>query len=213
MGGRDGHKKQKSRWEQLKQITGKVNSSKITKNILEFADNFHPFGNALSSGNNIITASLARPPIQEQKQKIIELLENKKIIVIVDDMDRMETSEILDTFRLIKSIADFPNITYILSLDRDLVCKNLTDFQKSRGEAYLDKIIQHPIFLPIPSPETLINMISKKITRHLSDPMGVKFDNERWNELNYKYLRTQIRTPRQAVRLAQRPRPVAILWL
>ena len=51
-------------------------------------------------------------------EKTKELLEsalvevNKKIVIIIDDIDRLTNSQIRDVFQLVKQVADFPNIIY-----------------------------------------------------------------------------------------------------
>ena len=46
-----------------------------------------------------------------------------KIIVILDDIDRLTNSEIAQVFTLVKSLADFDNFIYILSFDELIVTK------------------------------------------------------------------------------------------
>jgi hypothetical protein len=70
-----------------------------------------------------------------------------KIVVVVDDVDRLESAEAREVFRLVRAVADFPNTTYLVAFDRAPL-----DFDGQRGpdiaRSYLDKIIQVPIFLP-----------------------------------------------------------------
>ena len=65
-----------------------------------------------------------------------------RIMVLVDDIDRLEPQEILAVLRLIKAVADFPAITYVLAYGRDAVAQAVA---KSTcvldGDAYLEKII------------------------------------------------------------------------
>lgn len=84
---------------------------------------------------------------------------NRKVVVIVDEVDRLEIAEVREVFRLIKAVADFPNTTYIVAFDRapiDLDGNQRDDIARS----YLDKIIQVPIFLPEPEPVDLRRMLT-----------------------------------------------------
>lgn len=84
---------------------------------------------------------------------------NRKVLVVVDDVDRLEIAEVREVFRLIKAVADFPNTTYIVAFDRapiDLDGHHREDIARS----YLDKIIQVPIFLPEPEPVDLRRMLT-----------------------------------------------------
>lgn len=71
-----------------------------------------------------------------------------KIIVIIDDMDRLNDEEIRKVITLVKSLADFKNFIYILSFDKDIVAKSLDTLQSDKGDKFLDKIVQIPINVP-----------------------------------------------------------------
>lgn len=88
--------------------------------------------------------------LQEHKNRIHRILEEQKqkIIVIIDDLDRLSSDEIVAIFQLVKSLADFPYMIYLLAFDRDIVVKALEDVQKGNGNAYLEKIVQMPFELP-----------------------------------------------------------------
>ena len=87
--------------------------------------------------------------LQGQKQALQDKLNDykKKIIVMIDDLDRLSSDEIVAIFQLVKSLADFPYMIYLLAFDRDIVVKALED-QKGNGNAYLEKIVQMPFELP-----------------------------------------------------------------
>lgn len=88
--------------------------------------------------------------LQGQKQALQGKLNDyqKKIIVMIDDLDRLSSDEIVAIFQLVKSLADFPYMIYLLAFDRDIVVKALEDVQKGDGNAYLEKIVQMPFELP-----------------------------------------------------------------
>ena len=73
---------------------------------------------------------------------------NCKIIVIIDDIDRLKRDEIGQIFTLVKSLADFKNFIYILSFDKTIVGKSLKRHYAGKGNKFLDKIIQIPIVVP-----------------------------------------------------------------
>lgn len=55
--------------------------------------------------------------LQESKNQIIKKLKDEKIkiIVSIDDIDRLSEEEIVAVFQLVKSLADFPNTIYVLA--------------------------------------------------------------------------------------------------
>ena len=70
------------------------------------------------------------------------------MLIVIDDIDRLNTSQICRIFQLVASVADFPNTMYLLIFDKEIVVRSLEEVQKGRGEDYLEKIIQMPINIP-----------------------------------------------------------------
>jgi hypothetical protein len=74
---------------------------------------------------------------------------NRALVVVIDDLDRLEPAEIVEVLRLVRSVADFPKITYVLSYDQDIVSHAVeVATQVSDGHAYIEKIVQ--ITVPVP---------------------------------------------------------------
>ena len=74
-------------------------------------------------------------------------LKQQKIVIVIDNIDRLNKLEIKEIFQLVKSLADFKNIIYILSFDKEIVLKSLDDYVSS-PDIFLEKIIQIPINIP-----------------------------------------------------------------
>ena len=109
--------------------------SSISKTLRTFSD-------LLSSNPNGI-------PLDDLKSKVSEHLRetNQKIVVVIDDVDRLDPDEIRMMMKLVRSIADFSNIIYILCYDDEIVEKALTT-NEYRGHDYLQKIINLPVRVP-----------------------------------------------------------------
>ncbi|MEZ7729113.1 P-loop NTPase fold protein [Granulicatella sp. 20925_1_28] len=90
------------------------------------------------------------PSLEETREELKKELGkiNNKIIVVIDDIDRLTHKQIRDIFQLVKQVANFPNIVYLLSMDRDIVCDALNHEPQINGHEYLDKIIQIPMEVP-----------------------------------------------------------------
>lgn len=71
----------------------------------------------------------------------------KKVIVVIDDIDRLSHEEIVNVFKMIKMNADFPNFTYLLAFDRRIVEDALCE-KNIPGAEYLEKIVQVGINIP-----------------------------------------------------------------
>ncbi|MCQ4144167.1 P-loop NTPase fold protein [Vogesella sp. AC12] len=97
---------------------------------------------------------------QKQTESIADLRQSAKstlgalqfkTVVFIDDLDRLPPNEVNELFRVIKAVADLPNIVYVVAYDRAIVASALDSFHKDKGEAYLEKIIQLPYRLPKPT--------------------------------------------------------------
>lgn len=88
---------------------------------------------------------------------------DKKIIIVIDDLDRLADTDIQEIFQLVRSIADFKNTMYILAYDNEIVTKALDKIQKDKGERYIEKIVQVPIVLPKLNEATLKKIFLEKI--------------------------------------------------
>lgn len=88
-------------------------------------------------------------PLEALKSTISASLKESdhKIVVVIDDVDRLDPSEIRMVMKLVRSIADFPNVIYILCYDDKIVEKALST-DEYEGHEYLQKIINLPIRLP-----------------------------------------------------------------
>ena len=95
------------------------------------------------------------PPegFEARKKKLEELLKKDRFqrVVFIDDLDRLPVDELQEMFRVIKSVANFPNVVYVLAYDREVVSTGLDKFHPGRGELFLEKIVQMPVALPVPT--------------------------------------------------------------
>lgn len=107
----------------------------------------------------------SEPTIYDIKKQISDLLIkiDKKIVIFIDDLDRLNKSEVLQIFSLIKAVADFPNVIYVLSCDKKVLCDILGVGQGINGEQYLEKIVQLQVDLPIPAWQNMREMLLKGI--------------------------------------------------
>lgn len=92
-----------------------------------------------------------------------------KLIVYIDDIDRLNDKEINQIFQLVKLLADFDNLIYILSYDHNVVKSALESSQKNYAEEYLEKIVQMPITIPNPSHLRLECFIESELKTIIGD--------------------------------------------
>jgi len=123
--------------------------------------------------------------ILKQKEFVINLLikQNKRILIVIDDIDRLSNEQIRQVFQLIASVAKFPNMIYLLVFDKDIVIKALEKVQEGEGEDYLKKIIQMPIQIPDIPKEKLRQVFFNRLTSILNEFKDISFQQSRWQRL------------------------------
>ena len=70
------------------------------------------------------------------------------MVVLIDDIDRLEPAEIREVVRLVRLTSDLPNVIFLLAYDRGHVAKSLGT-SESEGLRYLEKIVQVSYQLPL----------------------------------------------------------------
>lgn len=87
---------------------------------------------------------LAKADVFARKAAVTEALRDfgHPIVVIVDDLDRLQDDELRSIFQAIKAVADFPGTSYLLAYDPKRVAKAFDD------EHFVEKIVQ--VAYPIP---------------------------------------------------------------
>lgn len=93
---------------------------------------------------------------------------DKKLLVIIDDIDRLSQSEMRQIFKLVKINTDFPNTIYVLSFDEKVVACNLEEQSGVSGRDYLNKIVQISFNVPHVKQHKINEFLLKEIDRVLS---------------------------------------------
>ena len=66
----------------------------------------------------------------------------KKIIIFIDDVDRLDSEELTELFCLVRNISPFPNMSYILAYDKEYVATQLQKKFDKHTYRYMEKIVQ-----------------------------------------------------------------------
>lgn len=123
---------------------------------------------------------------KEIKADLEEKLEkfDKRLIFIIDNLDRMNSNNVLFLLTLIETLFKLPKITYILAYDKN----RLNDIFKDNrlNLKYLEKIINKEIFMPILDRDTLEDCIENLINIYnynLQNPKVVKLICKRFTNI------------------------------
>ena len=160
--------------------------SKLLDYVAQFLSEIEPYlglGKILAKlfGKHMEERAKRNRDIQAIKQKIISKLkkQKQKIIVVIDDIDRLNNSQIRAIFQLVNSLAGFPNMIYLLAFDREIVVRALQEEQKCDGEEYLEKIIQVPFDIP-EADKTLVNAVFFERLTNIIFAEQYNLDHEYW---------------------------------
>jgi predicted KAP-like P-loop ATPase len=125
----------------------------------------------------------------------------KRILIIMDDIDRLPAPEIRQIFSLIKSVADFPLVTYLVAFDKEIVGTALQEVQGFSGESYLEKIIQVPLELPTIQSDSLRDLFLEKLLSVFGQTPPDNYDGVYWGNVYHEGIKPLIKNPRHIVRL------------
>lgn len=117
-----------------------------------------PFADLIGTGiekfGDAAGSAFPSTSLSKRKAELVEALRllPRRIVVFVDDLDRLEPREASEVLRLIRAVADFPNVIYVMSYDVEVVSQTLQKaLQVDDGKAYLEKIVQ--VSFKVPRPE------------------------------------------------------------
>lgn len=113
--------------------------------------------------------------------KLAEL--DRPLVVVIDDIDRLNTNEIRDIFKLVRLTASFPKIIYLLAFDRLRVEQALTDSGLD-DRSYLEKIVQLSVNVPPVQSAVLLSQLGRALSEALDDLGDIQpFDGGRWQDI------------------------------
>ncbi len=168
----------------------------------------HTLTGGLTQGVGVISAALKKreKPLEALRGEIEDLLarQDRKLVVFIDDIDRLTPGEIRDVFRMVKAVANFPNVIYLLAFDKGVVSQALDAPPNLSGADYIEKIVQFDIALPKPDTHGVFILFTQRLDQIIAQNHldATRLDRDRWTLLYHKFLKKLMITPRQAVRLS-----------
>lgn len=133
--------------------------------------------------------------------------QDKRFLIVIDDIDRLAPDEALLIFRLVKSVGRLPNVVYLLVFDREIAEAIVSERYPSEGPHYLEKIIQAGFDVPRPRQVDLNNELLRQIEIICGSPPDdaiVRFMN-----VFYDVIAPEITTPRDLIRITN---ALSVTW-
>jgi len=111
--------------------------------------------NEISGQDDSVIARL-KSRLKVTAEKIVNRGKTDKIVIYVDDLDRINPVNAVEILELLKNIFDVKNCIFVLAIDYQVVIKGLegkfgkkTDENEWEFRAFFDKIIQLPFMMPL----------------------------------------------------------------
>lgn len=130
------------------------------------------------------------------------------IVVVIDDLDRLRQREIQTIVQLVKAIANFKGVAFLLSYDAKYVAQAIShDGTLAAGSAYLEKIVQLACPLPPLIPWVYRDWLHERCRQLLAEKHKTlsEFEAQRMPDV-VKLVARLLRHPRDVVRWLNRLR-------
>ena len=163
---------------------------------------FGEASNILSKLKGAIKTPEQKSP-EEIKNQVDGALDDigRRVIIFIDDIDRLEKDAIQLIFRLIRLNASFRHTTYVLAFDRVPVESALSNnSSEGVGRAYLEKIIQVTFDLPSTEPARLGKIFTEELDKVIAPVPESEWDSDRWSEMYLGSMRHFFRNQRDIIR-------------
>ena len=144
--------------------------------------------------------------LDELRKRIEKMLDEakKRLVILIDDIDRLDRNETHAIFKLVKLSASFRHTSYVLAFDDDVVSAALGERYGAggllAGRAFLEKIIQVPLHLP-PADENSLRQLALEGVQNALNQAGIELTQPQVDAFVRHFddaLLPQLETPRRA---------------
>jgi KAP family P-loop domain len=144
--------------------------------------------------------------LTDQRDELVEALQavDSRVLIVLDDVDRLQPDELLLVLKLIRLIGDLPNVHYLLAYDERtlldvLMGTPLASTNESRAAQYVDKMVQVRFDLP-PLTDIQTERAFRQGFLRLLDSIGESISDQEFRRLGEFYQETMhetLRIPRR----------------
>ena len=202
----------------LATVAPKKKGAKVRGLMASYADIARPIvslipvaGSAVVEASRTLEHRLAKPwnvAFDEIAAALREL--DTPVLVVVDDIDRLQPSELLDLLKVVRLLGRFPGVDFLLAYDEQSLVETLQtpgqgSSSKARARAFMEKIVQYPLSIPPLLTSQIVRMLDVGLTEILTQKrVETSFDKQRFGDIILKTMPSQLATPRAVDRfLAQ----------
>lgn len=180
------------------------------RRLLNYADVARPLlaavpvaGAGLAEASRTLEDRLRKPwnvAFQEVAESLVSL--GSPILVVVDDIDRLQPSELLDLLKVVRLLGRFPGVDFLLAYDERTIVETLLDPRRgsvtaARARAFMEKIVQYPLTMPPLLTAKITKMLDEGLTEIVTpERIESGFDKGRFSEIIRETMPSQLTTPR-----------------
>jgi hypothetical protein len=146
------------------------------------------FDEAIKTADELDAGSQLKE-LKEKLEKLVIKKNKDRIIVFIDDLDRLIPEKAVELLEVFKLFLDIPTCVYVLACDYQVVMQGLkakfkigTD--ELKGKSFFDKVIQLPFSMPIGLYETgkyVENMLNRIRVKFNKDDIALYVDLVRYS--------------------------------
>ncbi|MFI3242269.1 MAG: P-loop NTPase fold protein [Alphaproteobacteria bacterium] len=103
--------------------------------------------------------------IKDFKDEIRNIISDKKLIIIIDELERCRPTYAVEVLETIKHLFNIPNVIFILGIDREQLKHTIASLYGSEmdKEGYLKRFIDLELTLPSPNKLDFCNLLIKEL--------------------------------------------------
>ncbi|MFN7703578.1 MAG: P-loop NTPase fold protein, partial [Chryseotalea sp.] len=93
----------------------------------------------------------------------------RKVVIFIDDVDRLSKKEIMEIVKLIRSSANFTNTVFVVGFDQEYIHEALSDHNEYGSDDFLEKIFQIQFDLSHIPPNVIVQKLKEILEEMLPD--------------------------------------------
>ncbi len=142
-----------------------------------------------------------RPSLHDKRGSLSATLaaSDSRVVVLIDDIDRLEARETRELMRLVRLTSDLPNVVFLLAFDRQHVEISL-ERDGIQGRQYLEKIVQVSYDLPTVREAILPEMFFRWLDELIQGRDLTQLDRDVWGRVFYDVIKPLLRNLRDVKR-------------
>jgi predicted KAP-like P-loop ATPase len=103
----------------------------------------------LSDYLKLLPAPTQKDDIENLKSALIRL--PKRVVVLLDEIDRMEKEELVTLLKVIRGISTLPNLSFVCAGDRRTIVETVKGEYSDKNNEYFEKFF--PVLIQVPEPD------------------------------------------------------------